>query len=368
MLTAIGALALAIWLYLLLARGSFWRMREPSYKNPAGPSMPSVTAVIPARDEAESVGKAVGSLVSQVRVVVVDDASSDGTAGIARAAGADVVTAHPLPDGWTGKMWAVSEGIRAAGLPEYLLLTDADIVHPPDNVANLVARAQSGGYDLVSYMVRLRCSTLAEQALIPAFVFFFFLLYPPAWTAEPRRKTAGAAGGCLLIRRDALQRIGGIKRIRAEVIDDCALARAVKRSGGKVWLGLSGTTHSLREYRSFAEVGSMIARTAFTQLNYSALLLAGTIAGLILTYLIPPALTLFAPAGPARALGAAAWIIMTTIYWPSVRYYRCALFWAPLLPAIASFYLCATIWSAIAYWMGRGGMWKGRSSARSVHD
>src|SRR5262249_44258496 len=162
------------------------------------------------------------------------------------------------PPGWTGKMWAVSEGVRAAGSPDYLLLTDADIVHPPDNVDGLLSRAHAGGYDLVSYMVRLHCATPAEQALVPAFVFFFFLLYPPAWIADSRRTISGAAGGCILIRREILERIGGINRIRAEVIDDCALARAVKQSGGKVWLGLSGDTHSVREYRTFAEVGSMI--------------------------------------------------------------------------------------------------------------
>jgi hopene-associated glycosyltransferase HpnB len=302
----------------------------------------------------------VASLIGQARVIVVDDASSDGTGAIARAAGAEVVAARPLPPGWTGKMWAVSEGVRAAGSAEYLLLTDADIVHPPENVAGLLARARSGGYDLVSYMVRLRCAALAEQALIPAFVFFFFLLYPPAWIADPRRKTAGAAGGCILIRREALERIGGIERIRAEVIDDCALAQAVKSSRGTVWLGLSGDTHSVREYRTFGEVGRMIARTAFTQLEYSPLLLAGTVAGLVLAYLAPPSLTLFAPQGAARAMAATAWIVMTAIYWPAVRYYGRPWFWAPLLPAVALFYLGATVWSAMAYWMGRGGMWKGR--------
>jgi hopene-associated glycosyltransferase HpnB len=367
MLAALGGLALAIWLYLLLGRGSFWRLKDDSFElRPAEQrrgSTPLVVAVIPARDEASSIGAAVASLATQVRVIVVDDASSDDTGGIARAAGAEVVAARPLPAGWTGKMWAVSEGVRAAGSPQYLLLTDADIVHAPENVAGLVARAQSRGYDLVSYMVRLRCEAFAEQALIPAFVFFFFLLYPPAWIADSRRRTAGAAGGCMLIRRDALERIGGIERIRSEVIDDCALARAVKESGGKVWLGLSGSTHSVREYRAFGEVGRMIARTAFTQLGYSTWLLAGTVVGLLMTYLVPPGLTLFAPPGAARAMGAAAWIVMTASYWPTVRYYGRPWFWAPLLPAIALFYLCATVWSAVAYWMGRGGMWKGRAAA-----
>src|SRR5215831_26039 len=343
MLAALGGIAFAVWLYLLLGRGGFWRFREDAAP-PLSDGRGSVVAVIPARDEAGSIGAAVASLVGQARVIVVDDASSDATASIARAAGAEVVAARPLPPGWTGKMWAVSEGVRAAGSPEYLLLTDADIVHPPENVAGLLARARSGGYDLVSYMVRLRCAALAEQA----------------WIADPRRKMAGAAGGCILIRREALEHIGGIERIQAEVIDDCALAQAVKVSGGKVWLGLSGNTHSVREYRTFGEVGRMISRTAFTQLEYSPLLLAGTVAGLVLAYLVPPALTLFAPQGAAQAMGAAAWIVMTATYWPAVRYYGRSWFWAPLLPAIAVFYLGATLWSAMAYWMGRGGMWKGR--------
>jgi len=362
----VGAAAFAIWIYLLLGRGAFWRMREAA---PAGRDTASVVAVVPARNEAAFVGAAIASLAAQVGIVLVDDASDDGTADIARTAASPdvlrVIAARPLPAGWTGKMWAVSEGVRAAGTPEYLLLTDADIVHPPHNVAGLVARARTGGYDLVSYMVRLRCRSFAEQALIPAFVFFFFLLYPPAWIADPRRATAGAAGGCILIRRDALERIGGIERIRGKVIDDCALARAVKQSGGRIWLGLSGETHSLREYRSFGEMGRMIARTAFTQLSYSAWTLLGTIAGLVLTYLAPPALTLLAPEGAARSLGAAAWFLMTAMYWPAVRYHGRPWFWAPLLPAIAVFYLAATVWSAVAYWSGHGGMWKGRAAAAS---
>jgi hopene-associated glycosyltransferase HpnB len=368
MLAALGGLAFVIWLYLLLGRGGFWRLKDDSLElcpaERTGDPLPVVVAVIPARDEAASVGAAVASLVTEVRVIVVDDASSDDTGGVARAAGAEIIAASPLPGGWTGKMWAVSEGVRAAGSPEYLLLTDADIVHPPGNVAGLVARARSGGYDLVSYMVRLRCETFAEQALIPAFVFFFFMLYPPTWILNPQNRSAGAAGGCMLIRRDALERIGGIERIRGEVIDDCALAGAVKTSGGKIWLGLSGNTHSLRAYRTFGEVGRMISRTAFTQLGYSTWLLTGTVAGLVVTYVVPPGLTLFAPAGAARAMGAAAWIVMTACYWPALRYYGLPWFWTPLLPAISLFYLCATVWSAIAYWIGRGGMWKGRAAAR----
>lgn len=372
MITALALLPVAIWLYFLAGRGGFWRMKE----EPAPPLLPStppsVVAVVPARNEAAVVASAVTSLAAQdypgdFSSILVDDHSDDDTAGIALDAVPEgplhVISANPLPPGWTGKMWAVAEGVRAAGSPDYLLLTDADIVHPPDHLRQLIARAQHGSYDLVSSMVRLRCVSAAEQALIPAFVFFFFLLYPPAWISDSRRTTAGAAGGCILIRRDALERIGHIDRVRAEVIDDCALAAAVKRSGGRVWLGLNGRALSVREYGTFAEIGRMIARTAFTQLGYSPWLLAGTVGGLAITYLAPPALTIFAPPGAARALGASAWLIMSAIYLPAVRYYRRPWFWAPLLPLITVFYLGATLWSAIGYWRGRGGMWKGRAAA-----
>jgi hopene-associated glycosyltransferase HpnB len=368
-LTIIAALSLAIWLYLLLARGDFWRMRpEVSSGAPDTPA-PSVTAVVPARNEADVVGCSVASLAAQRyagewNMILVDDASQDGTAAIARQAapGLRVISAPPLPPGWTGKMWAVAEGVRAAD-SDYLLLTDADIVHPPEHVAALVARAEKGGYDLVSYMVRLHCRWLAEQALIPAFVFFFFLLYPPAWTRDPRRRTAGAAGGCILVRRAALERIGGMARIAGELIDDCALARAVKDSGGRVWLGLSDAAISLRQYRTFGEIGRMISRTAYTQLGHSPLVLAGTVAGLAVTYLAPPLLTLAAPRGPASGMGALAWLLMTAAYWPSVRYATRHWFWAPLLPLIAIFYMGATLHSAVAHWRGRGGMWKGRNQS-----
>jgi hopene-associated glycosyltransferase HpnB len=367
-ITLIGGISLGIWVYLLLARGQFWRMRVAEQVPLRDGAAPSVTAVVPARNEAAVVGRAMKSLAAQAyggefRILLVDDSSEDGTAAVAResAPGVEVLTAGPLPPGWRGKMWAVSHGVTAAR-SEYLLLTDADIVHPPDSVAGLVGRAREGGYDLVSYMVRLHCSTLAEQALIPAFVFFFFLLYPPEWIADPRRETAGAAGGCILIRRDALERIGGIARIRGALIDDCALAREVKGSGGRVWLGLGDCIHSIREYPTFGEIGQMISRTAYTQLGHSPLLLAGTVLGLALTYLAPPILTLAGPRGAASGMGALAWLIMTGTYWQAVRYYGRAWFWAPLLPLIAVFYLGATVHSAAMHYLGRGGMWKGRTA------
>jgi hopene-associated glycosyltransferase HpnB len=331
-----------------------------------------VTAVIPARNEAAVVAQSISSLAGQIypgefRVVLVDDDSIDGTADIARRADTSgrltIIRAAPLPSGWTGKLWAVSQGVEHAGAPDYLLLTDADIVHPPENLAALVARAESG-YDLVSYMAKLQCCSLAERALIPAFVFFFFLLYPPSWIRDPKHKTAGAAGGCILIRREMLERIGGIAAISSELIDDCALARAVKDAGGRVWLGLSEHTLSVRDYATFGEIGRMISRTAFTQLGYSALLLAGTVIGLAFAYLLPVALTI-----EGQPLGLLAWLLMSICYWPALRFYGRSLAWAPMLPLVAAFYMGCTVYSAVQYWQGNGGVWKGRVQAgSSVHQ
>jgi len=372
-----AALSLAVWLYLLFARGWFWRMRERAPLAQAGKApgagWPSVVAVIPARDEAAVVGQAIASLAAQdyagqFHIVLVDDGSTDGTAEVARAAAeADrltVVRAAPLPAGWSGKLWAVAEGTRQAQRfrPDFLLLTDADIVHGRETLRQLAARAAEG-FDLVSYMATLRCRTPAERALIPAFVFFFFMLYPPVWIADSRHRTAGAAGGCVFLRAQSLERAGGIAAIRDELIDDCALARAVKRSGGRLWLGLSAGTESIRAYDTFGEIGRMIARTAFTELRHSVWLLAGTILGLAVTYVVPPVATL-AGGKQAAALGSAAWLAMTVAYWPVVRFYRQQWFWAPLLPLAALFYLGATVYSAVSYWRGAGGQWKGRAQAR----
>lgn len=359
-----GAAALATWLYLLAGRGGFWLVREePAPATPA--SQRSVAVVIPARNEASSIGQAIASLAAQdyagpLDIFVVDDQSTDGTAGIARAAGdVTVIPGEPLPPGWTGKLWAVSQGLRAASArqPGYYLLTDADIVHAPGNLRELVARAEANQLDLVSVMVKLRCESLAERMLMPPFLFFFLKLYPPKWTA-------GAAGGCILIRPEALDRIGGIAAIRSELIDDCALAREVRR-GGPIWMGVTTATLSIREYATFAEIGSMISRTAFTQLRYSAWMLAGTVIGLALTYLAPPMLAIFGPTPAAHGLGFGAWLLMSIAFVPTLRLYRRSLLWAPLLPLSATFYLGATLWSALSYWSGKGGLWKGRIQARA---
>jgi hopene-associated glycosyltransferase HpnB len=348
-------------------------MRErASRPSEALPAARSVAVIIPARNEAATAGQAVCSLLQQkyagrLHIFLVDDDSSDGTAETAlRAAEAigksdrlTIVSARPLPAGWTGKVWALSEGLREAAVlgADYFLLTDADIVHGPHALAEMVMRAETGGYDLVSRMARLSCSSRAEHALIPAFVFFFFMLYPPAWVARRDRPTAAAAGGCILVRADALARIGGFEAIRGELIDDCALARVVKPSGA-IWLGLAEDTHSLRVYSGWREVEAMIARTAFTQLRHSPLLLAATLVAMALTFLAPPALLL--SGGWPALCGAASWGMMAAAYAPTLRFYRCSLLWAPLLPLIGLFYMAATVLSALLHWRGRSGLWKGR--------
>ncbi len=334
-----------------------------------------IAVVIPARNEADVIGDCVLSLLQQscrdaIRIFLVDDNSADGTARVAREVAANnsrpdaltVIRGQPLPEGWTGKVWAMQQGIEQALRlhPQFLLLTDADIKHSRESVAKLVAIAERGRYDLASFMVKLHCRSLPEKLLIPAFVFFFFMLYPPEWVRNPKRKVAGAAGGCILIRPEALMRAGGVAAVRGEIIDDCALARMVKRRGGKVWLGLTPDTCSLREYKSFGMIERMIARTAFNQLRHSIWLMLGAMAGLLLIYLLPPVL-LFSGSRLLSLAGAAAYLVMWAIYSPLVRFYGLNRAWALTLPFSAVLYLAATLHSALNYWSGRGGQWKGRA-------
>ena len=366
-------LALLIWSYLALGRGLFWlpRVAKPA---PAPKAWPKVAVVVPARDEAATVAAAVTSLLKQdypgaFSVVLVDDHSTDGTAQIARDAAAalgrgdrlQVIAARPLPEGWSGKLWALTEGVRAAGAPDLYLFTDADIEHHPRNLAELVARVETG-YDLASLMVMLHCRSAAERFMIPAFVYFFAMIYPFGWCTDARKRIAAAAGGCMLMRRAAFERIGGFEAIKGELIDDCALARAVKR-GGRTWLGFTRDTRSLRIYPTLGAIWNMVARTAYAQLGYSALLLLGTVAALTVTFLVP--IIVLPAGGLATALALAAWAVMTVTYVPMLRFYGASLLYAPLLPAIATVYLAATVASAWRHWRGRGGEWKGRAAWHS---
>ena len=370
-------MVLASWLYLLFGRGGFWLAGERDDDLPAHEGVwPAVTAVIPARDEAECIGATVAALLRQnyagdFSVIVVDDQSKDATAQVARdaavALGATerlkVLPGRPLPAGWTGKVWAQHQGVEAAAEgshpPTYLLFTDADISHAPDSLKSLVARTQSGGYVLTSLMAKLRCESLAERMFIPAFIFFFQMLYPFAWSNNPRRATAAAAGGCMLVRRDALARAGGIAAIRGALIDDCALAKKLK-AYGPIWIGLTNRVHSARAYPAIEDIRHMVSRTAYAQLRYSPLLLAGTVLGLAMTYLAPVALAAFAT-GSARFLGIAAWVLMALAFQPTLRFYGRSGLWGPALPAIAATYMAFTLDSAYQHARGRGGMWKGRA-------
>lgn len=373
---AAGLATLALWGALILARDGFWLARERDARDdaPDPAAWPAVTAIVPARDEADVMARSLGSLLDQdypgpFRIILVDDASSDGTAAIARAAARgserlEILTGAALPAGWTGKLWAVSQGIARAAQtapPAYLLLTDADIVHRADNLRRLVARAEARGLSLVSLMARLRCQSLAERALIPAFVFFFQMLYPFARVNRPGQGGGAAAGGCMLVDRRALERAGGVGAVRGALIDDCAFGALMKRQGA-IWLGLTDRAVSIRRYDSFASVAAMIARSAYAQLRYSPLLLAGAMAGLALTYGAPPLLGLFSH-GAARVAGLAAWLLMALAFQPMLRFYGRSPLWGPAMPLIAAFYAGCTLQSAWQHGRGRGGMWKGRTQA-----
>jgi len=376
--TLVAAIPLAIWIYLFLARGNFWQLREDDiYLQPLA-KWPRVVAIVPARNEAETIAGTVRSLAAQeypgeFSIIIVDDHSEDGTAALAQKAANEsgasqrmkIHSAAPLAPGWTGKLWALNEGVQVASVhkPDFLWFTDADIEHAPDTLHRLVFRAEKDALDLVSLMVLLPVKTLPERLLIPPFLYFFLMLYPPRWTADPNAGTAGAAGGCILLRRNVLAPIGGIAAIRGEVIDDCALARAVKKGGGRIWMGLTRASVSLRGYGNFVEIRDMIARTAFTQLRYSFGLLLVALVGLFVTFLLPW-LSFLAGDDPAWFLSSTAICLMTVTFGVTARFYALPWPWALTLPLAAVYYGYATCVSAVRYWLGRGGQWKGRAQAR----
>jgi hopene-associated glycosyltransferase HpnB len=374
----LATLSCGAWLLLIFCRGGFWRAEQRLANEAREPDRwPAVVAIIPARDEEATIGRTVASLLAQdypgqLDVVVVDDGSRDATAAAAlEAAGGSnrvaVIGGQPLPPGWTGKLWAVHQGLGYADKrgPEaqYWLLTDADIEHDPKNLRRLVMEAQLRDCDLISLMVMLRCGSLWEKLLIPAFVFFFQKLYPFAHVNNPARPEAAAAGGCMLVRRQALHEAGGIQSIRGSLIDDCALAARIKRQGA-VWLGLTEETRSLRAYDRLSEVWKMVARAAFTQLNHSPAALLVTMLGMVVIYGAPPVAAVYGLVemnAAAGWLGGVAWLIMAVAYRPTLRLYRLPVWWGLLLPVAALLFTLMTIDSARLHWRGRGGQWKGRS-------
>ncbi|MBM0742078.1 glycosyltransferase [Phormidium sp. CLA17] len=417
----IALLSTLIWAGLLAFWGQFWRCDQrlerssesgvessefkvesseikeliTPYPLPRNPFSPSICVIIPARNEADMLPMTLRSLLlqnypGQLHIILVDDQSTDGTGTIAEAIAQElsqskkltVISAKPLPAGWTGKLWAMEQGVQHAQtfdpLPDYFLLTDADIEHDRANLRQLVTKAQQDNLDLVSLMVLLRCQSFWEKLLIPAFVFFFQKLYPFPWVNNPNRAIAAAAGGCILMRREALSAIGGLQSLRQALIDDCSLAQKVKgqeisqteksdhsssATSGKIWLGLTQTTRSLRPYDTLATIWDMVARTAYTQLGYSPFLLVGTVFGMTLVYLVSPIAALSGALTQNWMLSAAGflgWALMTIAYLPNIRLYGLSVLWAICLPATALLYNLMTIDSAIRHWRGQGGAWKGR--------
>ncbi len=389
---SIAGLSLLAWVFLLLARGGYWRVR-PTLDAQAGaaasPSvvLPSVVAVIPARDEADILGDTLPTVLTQnypgaFRVVLVDDRSEDGTGDVARAAAAEcgrserltVVGGEPLSPGWAGKVWAMAQGVAhpAAQSADFIWFTDADIAHRPGILRAMVQKAEEDRRDLVSLMARLRVDSGWDRLLIPAFVYFFSKLYPFRFVADPHRRTAGAAGGTMLVRRTALARAGGLEAIHGALIDDCALGRSMKRSGSRIWLGFTRSADSVRRYGSLRSTWDMVARSAYTQLHTSCLLLLGTVLGMVFLYAVPPAAAAAGLAAAVRGvpgagflavLGGAAWLLLTLSFIPIVRHHRAGWPVSPLLPVAGALYVAMTIDSARWHAAGRGGAWKGRVQA-----
>lgn len=390
-LSSVSVMSILGWIVLIWFRGGFWRARE-QLDGPPGNQQhwPSVAVLVPARDEAAVIGRSLSSTLMQdypgpLQVILIDDHSRDGTADIALQAAREtgrqdrltVVRSKPLPHGWAGKVWALSQGLAIvrdkAPSAKYIWLTDADIAHDSFNLRRLVSKAEQRKLDLVSQMVVLVSEGFWARLLIPAFVFFFQKLYPFRWVNDPNKNTAAAAGGCVLLRRTAIERVGGFEGIRDALIDDCALARLIKfggqPDGGRIWLGLTTAATSLRPYGGLRGIWRMVARSAFTQLRHSIALLLGTIAGMALLYWLPPLLMLAGIAGDKEFIGWAGgmiWLLMTAAFVPTLRLYAQPLALAPLLPVAGFLFSLMTIGSAIAYWRGRGGAWKGRTLQRNA--
>jgi hopene-associated glycosyltransferase HpnB len=382
--------AAVAWLYLVAAHGGYWRTSQRLPRVTAEPdAWPDVVAVVPARNEAEMLPVTLPALLGQeypgaLTVIVVDDGSSDGTGEVAAriAAGSPrpvrVISGAPPPDGerWAGKVWAMAQGLRAAGPgPDgYLLFTDADIAWEAHMLRRLVAAAEGDDRDLVSQMALLRTATGWERVVVPAFVYFFAQLYPFRRVNVPGSRTAAAAGGCMLVRRGALEKAGGLAPIRGALIDDVAMGRMIKRQRGRCWLGVTRQVVSVRPYPRLASLWQMVARSAYIQLRYSPVVLAATLAGLLFLYVLPPAgaiaglAAVLAGGGGAAAFtlgaGLAGWALMSLSYLPMLRLYRLSPLRAPGLPLIAVLYAAMTADSARRHYAGRGTEWRGRTNLR----
>ena len=377
---ALVSLSLFIWLFLLFFWGDFWRSNQYVNENyPKLESYPKVWAIVPARDEAEAIAQSLSSLLNQkylgnFNIALVDDNSSDRTSEVARETASQlgkteqlkIISGKPLVPEWKGKLWAMKQGIDYAKQhsPDYFLFTDADIYHHPENLIQLVTKAETENLDLVSLMVLLRCSSLWEKLLIPAFVFFFQKLYPFPWVNNPQKSIAAAAGGCILISSKSLREIGGIAAIKDALIDDCSLAKAIKKQNKNIWIGLTKKTISLRSYNNLINIWNTIARTAFTQLNYSCLLLILTLIGMFIVYMVAPIGLVFGILIHNWLLvkiASVTLLLMTIAYIPTIKIYNLSITWALALPASAFLYTLMTLDSAIKYYQGKGGAWKGRT-------
>ena len=375
-LTILSSISLMIWLYLALLHGNFWN--PPSIKKAKKISKyPEITILIPARNEAKYIKNSLMSLLRQnyegkYRAIVVDDSSSDATLEIVKGISKKnnkihVMQGKVLKEGWAGKVWAQYQGInfikKKFPNSKYILFTDADIAHSPNNLKNLTIKAESESLDLVSLMVLLKANNFSEKILIPAFVFFFQKLYPFEWVNDPRRKIAAAAGGCMLVNYFTLKKSGGIEKIKNQIIDDCALARILKKNG-RIWLGITKETKSLRNYKKISEIWSMVTRSAYDQLNYSILLLIICAFGMFCTYMIPVialSVGFFDENNYLFFTGLIAWFIMSYTYIPTLRNFNEKSFMATFLPIASIFYTLTTIDSARMHLWGSGGSWKDRS-------
>ena len=380
--------SLVAWIVLIVGRGGFWLPRpllDPIHSNlDEQREDPAVVAVIPARNEEDVLGETLPTVLNQryagdLRVILVDDRSEDDTSSVAQHAAGEsgfphrltVLPGQPLPDNWAGKVWAMNQGTEQAaeGMADFIWFTDADIAHDPGMLQALVRKASTDNLDLVSLMAQLSISSRWDRLLIPAFVYFFAKLFPFRFVNNPRLRTAGAAGGCILVRRRALEEAGGVEAIRAALIDDCALGQLIKGHGGRVWLGFTHGVRSARVYGTLSSIWDMVARSAFHQLNYSVVQLIGTVIGMLLIYVVPPAETIVGIACAVlntpdsiniAMVGGAAWGLMTISFFPMLRHQRSGIWLAPLLPIAGVLYTAMTVSSAWRHVTGRSGMWKGR--------